>query len=123
MRTKKSEMQCRKIWVLIFFAGIIFSSCTTAKFDGSACLAGNVCDEEGRPVPDYRVSLNLFTYTYTNDSGIFVFHDVEAGNHRIRGKKKDFSKISKKVRFYDRKNFVHLEVAKLKKNDKGEMKK
>ena len=76
----------------------IFMSCTTVpKFKGRGDLCGLVVDENNEPVKDFLIycknDFEVNTTALTNETGMFVVHDVPAGTYTISGKKKNFVKL------------------------------
>lgn len=91
-----------KIKYLFFLAVTIeiFTSCVTETNiikDGALC--GIVVDENNKPVSNYLIycfkNENNKLSTVTNDSGIFVFPDIEIGKYYIEGEKINFCDMEK----------------------------
>lgn len=96
------------IFVSSFF---IFTSCVASKnIIKTASLCGLVVDEHNVPIPDFKI----FCYenaaykesAITNESGIFVFPDVDIGSYFIEGEKQNYTNIEKRI--YDFNNCSDL---------------
>jgi len=99
--------------ILLILLGLNFASCASTKFEGKAALTGRVCDENGIGVANYYVSLGLGNTTVTNESGVFVFKDVGAGEYHLTGGGYGWCETDTKVLFLDKKSIVCLQVEKL----------
>ena len=87
-----------------FCLTLAFLSCKTIpRFKGQGDLCGLVVDENNEPVKDFLIYCkNEFEVTstaLTNETGMFVIHEVPSGIYKISGKKKDYAKLAW-VEFY-----------------------
>lgn len=86
------------IIIYVVLSNVSILSCySMPKFKGKGDLCGVVVDEKNIPIKDFSIYCHDFgairEQTYTNESGIFVFHDIPSGKYRISGKKNGYSKI------------------------------
>lgn len=107
-------MRLIKIFCLSF--ALIFLSCASAKFEGSAAMTGRVCDSHGNPVPQYHISAGLGLETMTDASGIFVFKNLSSGNYHISGGGNGWCGTDMHFFFYNRKDILCIQVESLEEN-------
>ncbi len=87
----------------------ILISCASSKFEGSAAFVGKVCDQNGKIIPDYEIEING-EKNQTDSAGIFYFDNIPSGKVQVRGQKKGYTTLNKKIYFIDRKEFFSFEV-------------
>ena len=98
-------MRCKKLFfALLPFFLVLFNSCASLKFDGKACFAGKIFDQNGNAVAGYEI-LADGKKSLSDSGGIFYLENVKSGKISIRGQKKGYSSLKTKVDFFDRKNF------------------
>ena len=99
-----------------FFAiALLFISCRTIpKFKGQADLCGLIVDENNAPVKDFVIYCrnDLLTNTaITDENGMFVIHDVESGDYKISGQKKNYARMENtSFLFNDRSKIICCQV-------------
>ena len=98
---------------LVLLISLIFTSCASVKFEGSAVLTGCVRDGNGKPVPNYHVSGGLFSNAITDSAGIFVLRDLASGNITLTGSGKGWRSVEEHISFYDRKSIVCIQTDRL----------
>lgn len=87
----------RKISIFIICL-VIFSACSSVpKFKGNGDLCGIIVDEMNQPIKEFAVycegRLGEKKAVYTNDSGIFVFHDLPGGKYILSGYKNNYVQL------------------------------
>lgn len=87
-------MFIRKISILVFLT-VCIGCVSNPSFTGKGDICGIVVDENNKPVNEFAVycinqSKNKKS-VLTNESGIFVFHDMNAGVYKISGTKTGYS--------------------------------
>lgn len=103
-------MFCKKNLLLnLSLAALLFASCASAKFEGSATVAGKIFDQNGKPVENYEIQ-SAGNQVFTDSAGIFYLENVKSGKILISGQKKGYTSLKKKIDFIDRKDFVCFEV-------------
>ena len=100
-------------FLLLFLLAVGLTSCASAQFEGKATLLGRVCDERGKPVPNYHVSLGGGRETLTDSGGMFVFREVAAGSYHLYGGGNGWESFSENLDFYDRKMVACVQVKSL----------
>lgn len=108
MRTTRPEKLGRKNCLLPLLVCCALSVCLSCKtmprFKGEGDLCGLVVDENNEPVKDFLIYCkNEFEITntaMTNETGMFVVHNVPSGVYKISGKKKDFVKLEATPFYY-----------------------
>ena len=94
-RKSKSFFNC----LLLLFAGICLTACTSAKAltkKGDRNLVILVIDENNRAVQDYSIELKYgdeVEKALTNDQGICSFRAIENKEYLLDGKKKGFTRL------------------------------
>ena len=108
-----------KIAGLILLICFLFAACASKpKFKGKGDLCGLVIDENNQPVKDFVVhcssadgQVQIINPVITNESGIFVFYDVNSGKYNLSGKKNNYLEIEKvSYSFDDRSKIICLQT-------------
>lgn len=108
-----------KVYVISIIALISFNSCKTSEcIYKSGTLCGVVVDENNKPVQDFLITCNSQSCSkqsaVTNESGIFVFPQVNTGKYFIEGSKFNYAKIAKnEYEFYDSSSLICIQVMSL----------
>lgn len=117
-------MKCLfKIWNFLIFSCLFFSACVSKpKFSGRGDLCGLVVDENSAPVKDFTVYCKPASKSLTqvmapvspvktNESGLFVFYDLESGDYCLDGEKEGYLRIiNTAYRFDDRSKIICLQT-------------
>ena len=96
--------------VFIILSFFCVSCVSKPRFEGNGDLCGLVIDETNKPVKDFvvycksaDVKLIKISPVITNESGLFVFHNIPSGDYLISGNKNNFMQIKNtKYNFNDR---------------------
>lgn len=115
MKTRKKIMKSLAAMIFVcfgFVTTIFFGSCASSKFEGTACLAGKVFDQDGKPVNKYEIEADG-KKALTDSAGIFYIEDVKSGKISISGSKKGFTSFKEKIQFTDRKDLMCIEVERI----------
>lgn len=115
MKTRKKIMKSLAAMIFVcfgFVTTVFFGSCASSKFEGTACLAGKVFDQDGKPVNKYEIEADG-KKALTDSAGIFYIEDVKSGKISISGSKKGFTSFKKKIQFTDRKDLMCIEVERI----------
>jgi len=95
----------RKIIKFSILLSFFLCSCSTIpKFSGNGDLCGLIVDEQNKPVKDFAVYCKNKGFVnmavFTNESGIFVFHNIPSGMYEVSGYKEGFEKLSSTEYFF-----------------------
>ena len=98
---RKSTVFSLIIGFMIFFTGCV----SKPHFSGKGDMCGMILDENNKPISDFIIYCNsgplFFGAASTNAEGIFVFHDVSAGEYSLYGEKNGFVKMKKTGYFFN----------------------
>lgn len=102
-------------FLILSFLFLLISCGSVPKFQGNGDMCGVVVDDFNRPIKDFAVTcrnqLLESNKTFTNESGIFVFHDMPSGIYTISGMKNDFLRLEEtKFIFSDRSKIFCCQV-------------
>jgi len=98
---------------------LCFSCASHPDFEGYGDLCGMIIDEKNQPVDNFVVYYSKAPFlnksTVTNESGIFVFHNVPSGQSVISGEKKNFSRLKDSDYYFcDRSDIICFQVNSIK---------
>lgn len=100
--------------MLITASGIITSCASGPRFSNAADFCGIVVNSNGVPISGYRVSIvtpHLKEYfTFTDEKGIFIFHDVPSGSCTLSGECDGWGKFYFKKQFVNRSDLTYVQV-------------
>lgn len=107
------------VFIGFMVTSLLFTGCASKpKFQGKGDLCGLVIDENNQPVKDFVVhcisadgQLQVINPVSTNESGIFVFYDLNSGRYNLSGKKNNYLEIEKvSYNFDDRSKIICLQT-------------
>jgi hypothetical protein len=98
-----------------FFASMVICAICVSAMDFMACrtvwpIQGMVYDQDSRPVPGYRLSLDGWHTATTDINGRFTFAGAKYGMHTVAGSDERYLPFSERCSFQNRTEVLHIKL-------------
>lgn len=98
---------------VVTFAVFVTSCASNQRFENGADFCGIVVNHKNIPISGYRVTISYGAKkvsAFTDENGVFVFHDVPSGTVAVSGEGAGFGTFSVKKLFSNRSDITYIQV-------------